>query len=120
MPTGLLIDDPIQKSNGKPVDLAGQNASKMLAGWDTDTVLDGSMNVSSITDAATGQTDVNFINSFNAINDMYPAGSAADSANVAPSALLFTVGTVRFVTRSNAGTTTDRTLHRVTSHGDLA
>lgn len=70
--TGTLHADTIEKANGDPVDLTGQYASKALCNYDQSTPeIEGSHNVSSVTDNSTGDYTINFTNAFGSTADRY-------------------------------------------------
>ena len=62
---GLIINDPIEKSDGSPVDLTGQHAAKGFGGFQgASPTLEDSLNVSSLVDDGAGQFTANWTTAF--------------------------------------------------------
>jgi len=117
MPTGLLIDDPIQKSNGKPVDLTGQEGVKASLDYNsTSDIINASLNVSSVVDSGTGKADVSFTNTF--LSSGYPCTAAAISQMSHIGAKTASILSTR--TRNGGDTLENNTSTNLMATGDLA
>jgi hypothetical protein len=101
-----------------PVDLYMQNATKVWVRWNTSVFgIDGSFNVSSITDQGTGKTDINFTTDLATSNY---AGLGLSNNRHAYDSNAPTTGSFQITTLSSSHSASDGQRNYFTANGDLA
>jgi len=129
-----LRADTITGSDGSsPVTLTKQEAAKVWCAYDSFAqAIDGSLNASSLTDNATGDTTITFSSAFSATTEMCFAGMSSDDSSSNKHVMNisfarigstpYTTTTVRITTNFDGQTTTlqDADFAHTIGMGDLA
>jgi len=129
-----LRADTITASDGtSPVTLTKQEAAKVWCAYDSFAqAIDGSLNASSLTDNATGDTTITFSSAFSATTEMCFAGMSSDDSSSNKHVMNisfarigstpYTTTTVRITTNFDGQTTTlqDADFAHTIGMGDLA
>ena len=121
MPSVLNVDTVADKAGTGPVALTKQSAAKAYFNVDqtSGAVLDGSFNMSSVTDNSTGDFTITLTNSLNSADDVaVPLGSL--TAHLQLHGSYVTTSTVEFLSRDATPAVTDNQLNTGCIHGDLA
>ena len=121
MPSVLNVDTVADKAGTGPVALTKQSAAKAYFNVDqtSGAVLDGSFNVSSVTDNSTGDFTITLTNSLNSADDVaVPLGSVSGHLQIHGSYV--NTSTVEFLSRDTAPAVSDTQLNTGCIHGALA
>ena len=123
----------VETSSGGPVTLTQQNAAKVWCAYDSYAqVIDGSLNASSLTDNATGDTTITFSSAFSASTELCFTGMSSDDVSTNKHVMNcsfarigstpYTTTTIRITTNFDAQVTTlqDADFAHTIGMGELA
>jgi len=108
------------KAGTGPVALTGQSAAKAWVNYTstTTTAANGSFNISSLTDTGTGNTEINFTNSFSDI--YYAADGITEAIGIVVTDAAHAIGSANHRTYNTASAPIDRGNVNASFQGDLA
>lgn len=113
MPSKLDVDEIAAKNGTDPVTLTKQEATKQWISWDgVNNDIEGSLNVSSVTDEETGVYTLNITSAFSSAHDRCITVSLFNTADDGTSS---TSGSGRGLSAVNVGTNSANTIDALTT-----
>ena len=129
MTSVLNVDTIADKAGSGPVGLTKQSAAKVFCSWQKSSsdAINGSFNVTSQTDTATGHTTLAYINSMSAAGAYTAGGMSSDQmmmcanqGRTAAAGTALTTSSGAFSVVSDASVDKDSNVNLIAIHGDLA